>query len=66
MDVSVVRNASANVVTVSRPVPMMPMTRGPRRSNRRPAMGPMMPMRMAPGKRMRPDTVADCPSSDCT
>ena len=54
------------MVTVSRPVPMMPMTRGPRRSNRRPAMGPMMPMRMAPGKRMRPDTVADCPSSDCT
>ena len=62
----VFKNAKANVVTVSRPVPTMLMTRGPWRSNMRPVMGPMMPMRMAPGMRMSPDMVAERPSSDCT
>ena len=57
--VSVPRNAKQNVVTVSTPMPMMLSTRGPCLSNRRPAMGPMAPMMMAPGSSTRPDTVAE-------
>ena len=57
--VSVPRNAKQNVVSVSTPMPTSASTRGPCLSNRRPAMGPMAPMMMAPGSSTRPDTVAE-------
>ena len=57
--VPVPTNANANVVSVSTPMPMMASTRGPCLSNRRPAIGPIAPMMMAPGSSTRPDVVAE-------
>ena len=53
------RKQKQNVVSVSTPMPTSASTRGPCLSNRRPAMGPMAPMMMAPGSSTRPDTVAE-------
>ena len=55
------RKANTKVVAVSRVMPMRLKTRGPCVSNKRPAIGPMMPMRMAPGISTRPETVAEYP-----
>ena len=54
-----VAKPTVEMVRIDRP--MMLSTRGPYLSNRRPANGFMMPMRMAPGMITRPDTVAEYP-----
>ena len=59
--VALVSVAKPTVETVSTVSPMMLSTRGPYLSNRRPANGFMMPMRMAPGMMTRPETVAEEP-----
>ena len=51
--------AKPSVVTNSSTMPMMPSLRGPCLSKRRPAMGFMAPMMMAPGSSTNPETVAE-------
>ena len=57
-------NATVPASTVTQPTAMS--GRGPRRSSKRPVTGFITPIMMAPGRSVRPDTVAESPWISCT